>query len=346
MSELIPDTGPWSIKRGSITIKVDHPVIAAPMAGGLDPPYRMVLHELGCPLSFTEMISARAVYENAKRTKKLFSWIPDRGLSGAQIFGAVPEYLTFAASEMEREGYDLIDLNAGCPKRKVYRTGAGSAMLKDPANLVKCAGSILDAVKVPVGVKMRMGFHHLEEEILNTLVKDLESIGISYIAMHPRTMVQQYSGKADRELISGMSSWIDVPLIASGDVRSPSDVIDYLEKGATAVMVARGLLGDPTWLGRCNTALEGGPWQERYPASGEQVRDHLKLLREHLDNSVAWYGEERGIIEFRPHLGWYLKRFKGRREFRDRMYSILTKAETLELISEVERRWSGSIHDD
>lgn len=346
MSDRTLDLGPWSLRRGSGTLKVDHPVIAAPMAGGMDPPYRMLLHQLGCPLSFTEMLSARALYENAERTRKLYSWLPDRGLSGAQVFGADPQYLSFAASEMESAGYDLIELNAGCPKRKVYRTGAGSALLKDPGNLIKCAGSILDAVKVPVGVKMRMGFHHLEEDVLGPLVKDLQSIGLSYIAMHPRTMVQQYSGKAERDLISRMSGWIDIPLVASGDVRSPSDVKDYLERGATAVMVARGLLGDPTWLRRAAAALEGGSWQERYPASTEQVQQHLSLLREHLNNAVGWYGEERGTIEFRPHFGWYLKRFKGRREFRDRMYSIGTKAEALEIIDEIELLWSGSFHDD
>ncbi|MGA1820683.1 MAG: tRNA dihydrouridine synthase [Thermoplasmatota archaeon] len=346
MSERTLDMGPWSIKRGSRSVRVDHPVIAAPMAGGMDPPYRMLLHDLGCPLSFTEMLSARALYQNAERTKKLFSWLPDRGFSGAQIFGADTHYLAFAASEMERAGYDIIDLNAGCPKRKVYRTGAGSAMLKDPDNLIRCAGSILDAVKVPVGVKMRMGFRHLEEEMLKGLVKDLEGIGLSYVAMHPRTMVQQYSGKADRDLISRMSGWIDIPLIASGDVRSPSDVKEYIERGAAAVMVARGLLGDPTWIKRCINALEGGQWEERYPVSVEQVRDHLALLRRHLDNAVYWYGEERGAIEFRPHFGWYLKRFKGRREYRDKMYSLRTKAETLEMIDQVERDWSGSFHDD
>ncbi|MGA1873240.1 MAG: tRNA dihydrouridine synthase [Thermoplasmatota archaeon] len=341
-----PDLGPWKIRRDSTSVEIVQRIIAAPMAGGLDPPYRMVLHRLGCPLSFTEMISARAVYENTRRTASLFSWIPGEGLSGAQIFGADPKYLSHAALEMERTGHHVIDLNAGCPKRKVYRTGAGSAMLKDPENLVSCASSILDAVKIPFGIKMRMGFHHPEEGTLRKLVRDLQSIGASYIAMHPRTMTQQYSGKADRKLIERMSGWIDIPLIATGDVRAPSDVIDYLDRGATAVMVARGLLGDPTWIPRAIASLEGGPWHGRYPGKMEDVRYHLSLLREHLKNAVEWYGEERGMIELRPHLSWYLKRFDGRREFRDRLFSLTTGDGALRFIDEVEKGWVGYCKDD
>ncbi|MBN1390247.1 MAG: tRNA-dihydrouridine synthase [Candidatus Thermoplasmatota archaeon] len=346
MSFTHPSPGPWTIKRGQTTLTVDHPIIAGPMAGGLDPPYRMILHRIGCPLSFTEMISARAVFEEAGRTNRLFSWLPDEGMSCAQIFGSDPGYLAHAASEMERFGHHMIDLNAGCPKRKVYRTGAGSALLKDPENLLKCVGSILDAVKVPVGIKMRMGFHHLEERSLKALVSDLQGMGISYLAMHPRTMVQQFSGKADRELIDRMSSWTDVPLIASGDVRSPEDIMDYLGRGAKAVMVARGLLGDPTWIRRAMAALTGGSWEDRYPRTRVQLHHHLFLLKEHLASSVEWYGEERGVIEFRPHFGWYLRNFCGKREFRNRLYSLTDVKGVMKLIDEISPVWAGSLHDD
>jgi tRNA-dihydrouridine synthase B len=336
-----PGNGAWKIKRNGISIGFDHPIVAAPMAGGVDTPYRMVLHNLGCQLSFTEMVSARALFEGAERTRKFYKWIPERGYSGAQIFGTDPEYLSFAAREMEITGHHLIDLNVGCPKRKVTRTGAGSAMLKDPENLLKCVCSITDATKVPVGVKMRMGYHHLEEAGLKIIVKDMEGAGISWIAIHPRTAFQQYSGTADRNLVSKMSDWIDLPLIASGDVRSPDDIIDYLERGATAVMVARGHLGDPTWINRASDNLRGKEWIERYPQTAEQVILHIGHLREHLNNSVEWYGEERGCIEFRPHFSWYLKRFKGRREYRDRMYSIKTRSGALAMIDEIEEDWSG-----
>ncbi|MGA1866017.1 MAG: tRNA dihydrouridine synthase [Thermoplasmatota archaeon] len=335
--------GPWTIRRGATSLSVEHPIIAGPMAGCLDPPFRMVLHRSGCPLSFTEMISARAVFEGASRTRRLFSWVPDQGSSCAQIFGSDPVYLAHAASEMEKAGHHMIDLNAGCPKRKVCRTGAGSSMLKDPDNLLKCIGSILDAVNVPVGIKMRMGVHHLEEHSLKDLISNLQSIGLSYIAMHPRTMVQQYSGKAYRELIDRMSGWTGIPLIASGDVRSSGDVRDYLERGATSVMVARGHLGDPTWTARALNALRGGTPDERFPETRTQLLHHISLLKEHLSCSIEWYGEKRGTMEFRPHFGWYIKRFEGRREYRQRMYSLTGREETLRLVDEVANDWGSSL---
>ncbi|MBN1539661.1 MAG: tRNA-dihydrouridine synthase [Candidatus Thermoplasmatota archaeon] len=339
--ELYP--GPWTIRREATSLNVEHPIIAGPMAGCLDPPFRMVLHRLGCPLSFTEMISARAVFEGTGRTRRLFSWVPDQGWSGAQIFGSDPAYLAHAASEMEKAGHHMIDLNAGCPKRKVCRTGAGSSLLKDPGNLMKCIGSILDAVKAPVGIKMRMGVHHLEEHSLKDLVSDLQSIGLSYIAMHPRTMVQQYSGKVDRELISRLGGWIDIPLIASGDVRSSDDVRDYLERGATAVMVARGHLGDPTWTARTLNALGSEARDDRFPETKAQLLHHLSLMKEHLGFSLDWYGEKRGIVEFRPHFGWYIRKFGGRREYRQKVYSLTTREEALMLADGVFHDWSRTL---
>jgi nifR3 family TIM-barrel protein len=335
------DDGSWNITRNDISLEFDHPIIAAPMAGGVDTPYRMILHEADCQLSFTEMVSARALFEGVERTRKFYTWIPKKGYSGAQIFGNDPEYLSFAAKEMENVGHHLVDLNVGCPKRKITRTGAGSAMLKVPDNLLSCVGSILDATSVPVGVKMRMGYHHFEEILLKNIVKDLQGTGLSWITMHGRTAFQQYSGTADRELITKMTSWIDMPLIASGDVRTPEDVLDYLKRGATAVMVARGHLGDPTWIKRVSDHLRGQEWIEGYPKTVDQVKQHIGYLKDHLNNSVDWYGEERGCIEFRPHFSWYLKRFKDRREYRDRMYSIKTRSDALVMIDEIEEGWLG-----
>ncbi len=311
------------------------------MAGGLDTPYRMLLHRMGCQLSFTEMISARALFEGIERTKKFYSWVPLKGYSGAQIFGHDAEYLSFAAKEMEEAGHQILDLNVGCPKRKVTRTGSGSAMLKDPENLIHCINTILDSTNLPVGVKMRMGYHHLEEKDLKKLIKDLQGTGLSWITMHSRTAFQQYSGTADRDLFSRMVSWGDIPVIASGDVRSPDDVKDYLKRGATAVMVARGHLGDPTWIDRAIASISGEEWTERYPQTEDQIKLQLTLLREHLDYSLKWYGEERGCIEFRSHFSWYLKRFKDRREYRNRLYSIKTGKEAISMIEEIENVWLG-----
>ncbi|MGA1849095.1 MAG: tRNA dihydrouridine synthase [Thermoplasmatota archaeon] len=337
------ELSPWRIRRNGISLEIPHSLIAAPVAGGLDPPYRMLLHEMGCPLSFTEMVSARAVHHGTERTLRLFEWVPLSGFSGAQIFGADPALLGKAASEMQGRGHHIIDLNLGCPKRKVTKLGAGAAMLKDPANLYRSVRSILDSVSVPVGVKMRSGSNSVDESLLKTISKDLEGLGISYITLHPRTVEQQYSGKADRRLVSRFAEWVDIPVIASGDVKGPVDVNDYLHRGAAGVMVARGILGDPGWMKRCLESLEGGEWNKRYPSTPDAVREHLKTARKHLELAVGWYGRERGTIEFRPHLSWYIKNFKGRAPFRDRLFTAVSPGELLDLMDEMEASWIGSI---
>jgi nifR3 family TIM-barrel protein len=336
------DIPPWKIRRGSISLEIPHPLVAAPMAGGLDPPYRMILHERGCPLSFTEMVSSRAIHHRTDRTLRLFDWVPRMGFSGAQIFGSEPELLGRAASEMERTGHHVIDLNVGCPKRKVTRLGAGAAMLKDPGNLYRSVEAMMDSVSVPVGVKMRSGINSVDEDSLRVISKDLEGLGISYISFHPRTVQQQYSGKADRELVSHITGWVGIPVIASGDVRGPDDVADYLSRGATGVMVARSILGDPGWIERTLQGLDGGEWVKRYPSTPDAVDEHLGIAREHLELAVEWYGRERGTIEFRPHLSWYIKNFKGRAPFRDRLFTTGTPEGLLVLMDEMLASWKGS----
>jgi len=343
MSGTEVDLSPWKIRRGPTSLDIAIPLLAAPMAGGLDPPFRMILHDHSCPLSFTEMVSARAVRQGTEKTLWLFEWVPEKGLSGAQIFGSDPELLGKGASQMEARGHHVVDLNLGCPKRKVTRLGAGAAMLKDPENLMNCIRRILDSVSVPVGVKMRSGIARVDRAFLRTLVRELEGLGISYIALHPRTQQQQYSGRADRELISLLSAWVDIPVLASGDVKGPEDVTDYLHRGATAVMAARGMLGDPTWIKRCLNGLKGDEWVRRYPSTREAVEAHMGIARIHLDKAIRWYGEEKGTIEFRPHLSWYVKNFKGRAPFRDRLFTTRNSQELLELIDEMEASWKDSV---
>lgn len=337
------DRWKWKISRGSSEIAFSRPVAAAPMAGANDVPARMLLHSLGSELSFTEMISARALFEGAKRTELLTGWVPPKGAAAAQVFGADPEYLSFAAAELVSSGYRMIDLNAGCPKRKVTRTGAGGALLKDHALLLGCTGALLDSVRVPVGVKMRSGWSSVDIGSLKQLIKDLEGIGASYVAMHPRTVSQQYAGKADRSMVDIASSLLEIPIMASGDAKSPQDVMDYIGRGAKCVLVGRGALGDPTWYRRCMDALNDvSEWEPRFPVKVEDIREHLSLCRQHLRLSCGWYGEERGVVEFRSHLGWYVRRFRGRAAFRDRMYRVKGLDNAISLIDEMEKDWSRS----
>jgi|GEM_PF-918212 len=325
-----------TVGRGDAGISLHHPVIASPMAGVFDPPYRRILHDLGIELSYTEMISSRGIYEGSGKTEEIAGWIPEIGCSAAQIFGSEPVYLSHAAKEMERMGHHMIDINAGCPKRKVLVQGSGGALIRTPERLLACLGAVLDSVRIPVSIKLRSGYHTFEKGPFLDLVKDISSIGVSCIALHPRTVAQGFRGSAERGLIDEVSSLVDVPVIASGDVRERSDVVDYLRRGARAVMVGRALMGDPL---RVKRLINGGTHDPLSTVEG--IREHLKRAREHLVHSVNHYGERRGCVRFRSHLGWYTARFPGRKRIRDRIFHVSSTDETMDLIDNIEREWTS-----
>jgi tRNA-dihydrouridine synthase B len=324
------------ISRGSRRISLSHPLIAAPMAGAFDPPFRKLLHKLGIELSFTEMISARGAYEDSKRTVELSGWIPETGHSVAQIFGSKPNYLEPAAERMENIGHHAVDLNTGCPKRKVLSGGAGGAMLKEPDNLLKCLSAILDSVKVPVGFKTRSGFHAHEKRDFIRLLREAEGIGISYVAVHPRTVVQGFRGEADRNVINTASSEVDIPIIASGDVRSLTDVNDYLNRGASGVMIGRAMFGDPFLTERI---LNGD--DRHFPSTSNDIENLMNNAKIHLKNSVDYFGEKRGLVKFRTHFSWYVKGFRSRNRYAGRIYHITKLSEALELMDEIQTDWKG-----
>ncbi len=322
------------ISRGGKRIPLEFPIFPAPMAGALEPPYRMLLHDLGVELSFTEMVSARGVFEESKRTMEIAGWVPDKGHSGAQVFGNDEQYLSRAAEEMVRLGHQLIDLNAGCPKRKVMSQGSGGALLKDPDRMITLLSSILDSVEVPVGVKLRSGFNGFDGASFRKLILDLESIGLSYISIHGRTVTQGFRGSADREVIRIAASMVDIPIIASGDAKEISDVLDYFSKGASGVMIGRALMGNPSIIRRIITGEEGN-----YPKDPKDIEEVFSAAKQHLENSMRFFGEKRGCVKFRTHLGWYVHSFSGRRPHMDRIHHISDAKDFIGLMEEIEKEW-------
>ncbi|MGA1822989.1 MAG: tRNA dihydrouridine synthase [Thermoplasmatota archaeon] len=319
------------IRRKGINIGIEPPLIAAPMAGAIDHPYRTILHEYGCPMSFTEMISSRGLYEESSRTRELVGSVQPSGYTGAQIFGSDPEYLGPGSMKLEEMGFHLIDLNSGCPKRKVMSQGSGGALLKDADKLLRCLTSLIDSVSVPVGIKMRSAYRNFDEPGFRKMLLDIEGSGASYVTIHPRTVVQGFSGSADRNVIPIASDALSIPVIASGDVRDTGDVSDYLNRGASGVMIGRALLGDPTWFMRNGFQMESTAVGNGDP----RIRENIRIAGEHLHLIIRHYGEERGVVKFRSHLGWYLKGFAGKREFRDRIYKINSKGDAAGLLEEI-----------
>ena len=305
------------LSRKNMMIRIEGGVLAAPMAGALEPPYRKVLHFNGCPFSFTEMIGSRGLVEETGKTLEIASWDQKWGRCGAQLLGSDPEYLFEASVKLEKMGFPLLDLNSGCPKRKVLRSGGGGALLKDPDLLLRCLSSILDATGIPVGIKIRAGWREYDRKAFTSLLKDIEGSGVSYIAIHPRTVVQGFSGEADHGITELASDSVDVPVIGSGDVMNRDDADEILQRGISGVMVGRALLGDPLWF-KNNSP---GP-NRQSDEDGDPMVERLELAVKHLGENVMFYGERAGVVGFRKHLSWYLKGIRGKGRYLEEAYSI------------------------
>jgi tRNA-dihydrouridine synthase B len=308
------------------------------MAGVIDPPYRTLLHDLGCPLSFTEMISARGVVEDNPATFSIIGPAPDNGHCGIQLFGSDLDVLGRATEKVSSMGFSMVDINAGCPKRKVHTQGAGGALLKKPDLLIKLVRRAVGSTDLPVGVKLRSGWKAYDRTDFGALLEALTAEGISYITIHSRTVEQGFRGEADPEVIGHSRERTDLPLIASGDVFGPDDVSCRFESGADAVMVGRALMGDPEWFARFKEAALGGPWTT-YRGDRTKVKAHLDMARRHLDLQIAYYGESKGVRDFRPHMSWYLKGLKDRALLHDRTFSISDRVGALSVLDEARTMW-------
>jgi len=312
---------PLQIARGDRSILLRVPVGAAPMAGVVDPPYRALLHRHGCPLSFTEMLSSKGLVEAMERTLELIGQVPTSGHCGIQLFGSEPEVMGEAAARVSDLGFHAIDINAGCPKRKVHSQGSGGALMRTPSKLLSLVSAVLDSTSLPVGAKLRSGWQSYDRNRFLELIGDLSGSGLSWICVHPRTVAQGFSGRADLDVVSDAGGRSSVPVIASGDVRAPCDLAPYFRAGASGVLVGRALMGDPGWFRRLDRSLFGGRSDEGDIVDGGFL-ERAELAREHLALSVGHHGEEKGCREFRTHLSWYLKGVPGRADLNREVFSV------------------------
>jgi tRNA-dihydrouridine synthase B len=191
---------------------------------------------------------------------------------------------------------------------------------------------------LPVGVKLRSGWKEYDRTGFGALLEGLTAEGISYITIHPRTVEQGFRGMADPEVIRHSRERTDLPIIASGDVMCPDDASLRFESGADGVMVGRTLMGDPQWFSRFMETVRGGPWIT-YREDMSQVPAHLDMAKRHLDLQIAYYGESKGVRDFRPHMSWYLKGLKGKALLHDRTFSISDRVGALSVLDEARTMW-------
>jgi tRNA-dihydrouridine synthase B len=293
------------------SVPLEGRVILAPLAGTTDYVFRKVCREHGASLCVTEMVSADGLARGNRKTLDMIDVREEDRPLAVQIFGSDPNVLADAARIVEQAGGDLVDLNIGCPVRKVVKRGAGAAILGDLDLLQRILHQVVSAVKIPVTIKIRSGIR-TEQPVAVEVAKIAQGEGIQAIALHPRSLRQGFSGKADWSLIARVVEQCSLPIIGSGDIFSAVDAVRMVrETGCHAVMVARGVLGNSHLIRQIAAAFRGDP----IPID-LSPEERLNALLEFYDLNIVEYGARRGVPRMRTPINWYVRGLPGAVAFR------------------------------
>jgi len=309
-------------------LRIEPPVLMAPLAGVTDSVFRRLAREYGAGLVFTEMISAQGLIHGGLKTLQLMAFTSEERPIGVQLFGCDPQAMARAAQIAARQEPDLIDLNFGCPARKVVGQNRGSALLRDLDLLERIVRSVTAAVDLPVTAKIRSGWDR-GSIVAVKVARICAGCGAAAVTVHPRTRQQGFSGHSDWGLIADVKQAVDIPVIGNGDIRQPEDGLRMVrETGCDAVMIGRGAMGRPWLLGQTACLLSG-----RQPDSEPDVDERIELCLRHARLQVDAKGPTVGIRQMRKHFGWYTKGFPGA----TRLRSILVIQKRLEDVEKVFR---------
>ena len=310
----------------------DFPLLLAPMDDVSDPPFRAVCKEQGADLMFTEFISSDGLIRDAaKSLQKLDIYDYERPI-GIQIFGDKIESMRIAAARVEEAQPEIIDINYGCPVKKVACKGAGSGILKDLPKMQAMTAEIVKQVDLPVTVKTRLGWDDSTIQIVE-VAKRLQDVGIKALSIHGRTRMQMYKGSADWDPIAEVKNHPDIhiPIFGNGDIDSPQKAVEYKSKyGVDGVMIGRAAIGYPWIFKEIKHYIKTG---EMLPPP--DVAERIRVCKKHLDFSLEWKNERQGLLEMRRHYTNYFKGLYNFKPFRTRLVESLDKDEVYDILDEV-----------
>jgi len=311
-------------------IKIENGIFLAPMEEVSDYPFRMICKKMGADVLYSEFISSEALIRDAEKAFKKMTILPGEHPIGIQIYGNRVEAMVEAAQIAQEKDPDFIDINFGCPVKKVALKGAGAGLLRDIPLMIKICEEVVKHTSLPVTAKTRLGWDTNDIVIID-VAKQMESVGIEALTLHARTRAQAFKGEADWQWIAETKNAVNIPVIGNGDVTEPQHVKEMFDlTGCDAVMIGRGAIHNPWIFRQAKEFLNSGI----IPPSPD-LKEKIDLLILHLKYSVEYKGERRGVLEMRKHYSGYLKGLPNISKFRLQLMQYTTLEPIIELLNKL-----------
>ena len=307
-------------------VETDNFTVLAPLAGITNLPMRLLAKRAGCGLVCSEMISSNGLVYRSGKTVQLLESISEEKPLSVQIFGSDPQIMADAAKIVQDSGADVVDINFGCSVKKILKSNAGSALMKDPPLARRILEAVRKAVSIPLTIKIRSGWEPSGKQALE-ISRLAETCGVDAIAVHPRTATQGFRGEADWSIIRTVKKSLTIPVIGNGDVITPEDAVRMrAETGCDGVMVGRAAIGNPLIFSQIISVAQGMPW------TASEDHQRIEMMGHYLRDSVTYLGEETACRMMRSRLCWFVKGLRNAGQFRHAIRFLSSEKEAMELI--------------